>query len=238
MNLVLLDNEASEVVLPRSDPRADHILTVLRRREGEMLDVGLEDGRIGKGKVRHVSEEGVTLTVEWTGLAPHLHPITLILGMPRPQTGRRLLREMTGLGVRRLIVCGTDRSDPGYARSRLWTSGEWQRHLRSGAEQAFNPRVPDLMIHVDLTAALDDVGGGCERIAMDNYESPASLSTWKPHESCLCLAIGAERGWSAQERLLLRNRGFRFYHLGTRVLRMDTAAIACVAIALSRMGLA
>lgn len=237
MNLILLDSEELDVLLPPTDPRARHIVDVLRRSEGDVFDVGLSDGRVGKGRVENVGEDGLRVSVEWTGRSAELHPVTLIIGMPRPQTARRLLREMTGMGARRLIFSGTDRGEPGYARSSLWSSGEFERHLRSGAEQAFNPRLPDLVIVKDLEAAIEMAGGDADRIALDNYEAPESLPKWSPSKESAVVAMGAERGWSGAERDLLRRTGFAFYHLGSRVLRLETAAVAAMSIALSRMDL-
>jgi RsmE family RNA methyltransferase len=47
----------------------------------------------------------------------------------------------------------------------------------------------------------------------------------------LALAFGPERGWSAGERQLLRAQGFELAHLGTRVLRTETAVVAALALA-------
>jgi RsmE family RNA methyltransferase len=52
----------------------------------------------------------------------------------------------------------------------------------------------------------------------------------------LVLAFGPERGWSAAERDLLRAQHFAFAHLGTRVLRSETAVIAALAVVRSRLG--
>jgi len=237
MNLILLDSDELDVLLPRTDPRAAHILDVLRRTRGETFDVGLIDGRVGKARMEHVDEAGLRVSVEWTGRSAELHPITLIIGMPRPQTARRLLREMTAMGASNLYFCETDRGEPGYPQSKLWTSGESERHLRSGAEQAFNPRLPELRLFENLAAAIDSIGADPDRIALDNYEAANSLSNWSPSSESVVLCMGAERGWSADERALLRQAGFTLYHLGARVLRLETAAAAATAVALGRMGI-
>ena len=51
------------------------------------------------------------------------------------------------------------------------------------------------------------------------------------------LAVGPERGWSPRERELLREAGFRFVHLGERVLRVETAVVAAVSLVRARLGL-
>ncbi|HEY5565182.1 MAG TPA: RsmE family RNA methyltransferase, partial [Rhodothermia bacterium] len=225
-----------DAVLRRTDPRAGHILYVLRRSPGDVFDVGLVDGRVGKARLVDADDAEIRLQVEWTGAAPDLHPITAIIGMPRPQTARRLLRELTSMGVGRLVFFDTDRSEPGYRDSKLWTTNECRRHLISGAEQAFNPRLPDLLIVPDLATAIGFVEPGSDRIGLDNYESPVSLTSWMPASPRVAIALGAERGWSAGERDVLRRNKFNFFHMGARVLRLETAAVAGVTIVLSRMG--
>jgi RsmE family RNA methyltransferase len=44
------------------------------------------------------------------------------------------------------------------------------------------------------------------------------------------LAVGAERGWSGDEREQLRANGFTLKHLGQRVLRVETAVVAALGI--------
>lgn len=237
----MLDDAGSPVILPRSDRRAEHIVSVLRRSEGERFDVGLPDGRMGKALVLDISKEAVAIAVEWGDEAPPLHPIVAVIGLPRPQTARRLLRELTALGVSKMVFCGTDRGESGYEKSRLWSGGEYLRHVRDGAEQAFNPRMPAVEIVASLDAALDATLDAtkptADKVALDNYEGTSPLSAWEPRAVSLTLALGAERGWSDAERRLLRARGFDLHHLGSRVLRVEAAAVAAVAIAQSRLGL-
>jgi RsmE family RNA methyltransferase len=51
------------------------------------------------------------------------------------------------------------------------------------------------------------------------------------------LAFGAERGWSAAERALLRESGFTFAHLGERVLRTETACLVAITLIRAKLGL-
>jgi RsmE family RNA methyltransferase len=83
-------------------------------------------------------------------------------------------------------------------------------------------------------------------VALDNYESPASLAiTLKlfttakiasPSAPAVVLALGSERGWVGAERDMLRANGFALAHLGSRVLRTETACIAAIAIVKSTLG--
>ena len=52
----------------------------------------------------------------------------------------------------------------------------------------------------------------------------------------VAIAVGPERGWSARERALFLDSGYKSALLGSRILRTETAAVAGVALSLSRMG--
>ena len=51
------------------------------------------------------------------------------------------------------------------------------------------------------------------------------------------LAFGPERGWSDRDRAMLRANDFALVHLGTRVLRTETAVVAAIALVKARLGL-
>ncbi len=237
MNLILFDAGETGRPLPRSDPRALHILAVLRRREGDSFDAGLVDGPRGKGVLVAVRADGLQIAFTWGDEPPPLDPVALVVGMPRPQTARKILQEAAALGVAVLHFVGTEKGEPGYARSTLWRTDEWKRHIRAGAEQAFSTRIPQVTHGHSLAEAIDFLAGFSSRVALDNYEAPALLSQ-ADLAPPVALAIGPERGWSAAERDLLRCRGFTLAHLGPRVLRSETACVAAVSIVRGRLGLA
>ena len=48
--------------------------------------------------------------------------------------------------------------------------------------------------------------------------------------------MGPERGWSDAERQALADAGFTAYHLGDRILRVETAAVAGASLMLAGLG--
>jgi 16S rRNA (uracil1498-N3)-methyltransferase len=248
VNLILFEPAETTAPLPRTDARAVHILDVLRRRVGDTFDCGLVNGPRGKATLAALDATALTLAFAWGAPPPPLDPITLVIGLPRPQTARDILRDATSLGVAALHFVTTEKGDPNYARSTLWSSGEWRRHLVIGAEQAFCTRLPEVShgrplaeIIADLPAFAGATLAASEknstRLALDNYESPSPLSAVAVAAGApVALAFGPERGWSAAERDLLRARGFAFAHLGPRVLRAETACIAALSLVKARLG--
>ena len=234
MNLLLLPDSTASVLLPADDPRAVHIRKVLRFGVGDRLDVGCLNGPRGKGLIASDDASGLRLEIAWGKVPPPPAPLVLALGMPRPQTARKILQEGAALGVAGLAFFNPDKGEKSYADASLWTDGEARRLLWQGVEQAFSTHLPTLDRHASLDALIDATPG-IHWIALDNYESPAPLHAIEPKSPC-GLILGPERGFSPRERDLLRARNIPLAHLGPRVLRAETAATAAAAIMLSRLG--
>lgn len=223
-----------------TDRRARHIVEVLRRAEGDTFDAGLINGPRGRGTVTKITATSLSLAFDPVVPPTSPAPIRVIIGLPRPQTARDILRDATTLGVEELHFVRTEKGEPNYGQSTLWSSDEWRRQVLIGAEQAFDTQVPTVTHGGTLTSAIAGApkGNGVIRIALDNYESPAPLGKIALSEgSRVVLAIGSERGWSAAERDLLRKEGLQFAHLGNRVLRTETAVVAALAIVRANLGL-
>ena len=237
MNLVLFHPSEIDQPLSRQDRRARHLLDVLRRSPGDTFDAGVVNGPRGKGTLVSVGPGHLTLAFSWGAPPPPPCPITVLIGLPRPQTARDILREATALGVSSLHFVRTEKGEPGYGDSTLWRNGAWEEYLQQGAAQAFCTLLPAVTHGRSLADTLASLPGEAGRLALDNYEASESLATCNllGYKSAV-LALGAGRGWSPAERALLRASGFALVHLGERVLRTETACIAALALLKARQG--
>lgn len=233
MNLLLLKQKETKVFLPSEDGRVKHIREILRMTLGSEFYVGVENGPLGKARIIDENVAGISLEIEWESETRKPFPITLIVGLPRPQIGRRILEECTSLGVARIFFFPTEKGENSYISSKLWQTNEWRQHLTKGAQQAFSTTVPEV---VHFTSLLDCIEflmkegrQNVSFIGLDNYEALLSLKqSLQPEKLEHIIAIGAERGWSKNERTILRNNGFMLAHLGERVLKVDVACIVAV----------
>jgi RsmE family RNA methyltransferase len=238
VNLILFEAAELGQPLPRCDRRAIHLLEVLHRKVGDTFDAGVIDGARGQGTITALTDSALGIAFHATVPAAPPAPLTVMLGLPRPQTARDVLRDAATLGVAALHFAVTEKTDPGYVQSRLWSTGEWRRHLIAGAEQAFDPRLPAVSWGRPLAAVITDLPPDVVRLALDNYEAPRPLGQCALEPAArVALAIGGERGWSARERDLLRAQGFQFHHLGSRVLRTETACTAALTLVRAKLGL-
>jgi 16S rRNA (uracil1498-N3)-methyltransferase len=230
VNLVLFEAGEIGLTLSPSDPRTVHIAQILKRNVGDSFDAGIINGQRGKATVLSVGPGGLAFRFDGTVASAPADPIHLLVALPRPQTARKILNEATSLGVSSIRFFHSEKGEAGYASSTLWKTTEWRRHLLDGAAQAFDTGIPEVVHFPGLPEALASLPGASTRIALDNYEATermAPVSLTAP----LAVAFGPERGWSGAERALLRAGGFTLVHLGTRVLRTETAVVATLAIA-------
>jgi RsmE family RNA methyltransferase len=244
LNIVLFELAEMNQPLPLSDRRAEHILTVLKRAAGDRFDAGVINGPRGKGQVVAITANALHWTFESEaragGARPpgalHLPPIELWIGLPRPQTARKILQEATALGVSALRFFVSSKAEAGYAQSTLWTSGEWRRHALAGVEQSFTTQLPEIEFNVDLTATLR-AHPHPTLLALDNYEASQRLAALEtPLHPPVAIVVGSERGWSGAERDLLRSYGAQLVQLGPRVLRSETACLAALTLVQAQLG--
>ena len=237
MNLLLFEEAFEQTCIDSTDTRAAHLREVLKVELGSLVFVGFVRGRRARAKVTELPDDGsVHLEVLATEAAPPPLPVALLMGLPRPHTAKRLLFETASMGISRIDFFEAEKGEPSYARSSLWQDEAWRERLRLGAEQSFGTHIPEVAMYPDLQTALSAQNPQAARLALDNYESGASLGEQIPAEAKeVVLALGPERGWSSNERHTLQRNGWLLAHLGPYVLRSETAAVAAVSVAASRI---
>lgn len=244
MNIVLFEEAELVSPLPLCDPRIKHIQKILHKGVGDSFDAGIVNGAAGTAEILSVSHQGMEFRFVANGDGKPLHPVTMIIGFPRPIQLKRLLRDIASLGVSQVHLCGTELGEKSYLKATLSQPEELHAMLKDGSIQAKSTHVPQVFVHQNVASCLDFVAGNDSiRVALDNIEPTASLqgflsskfSADEAKTAGVVAAIGSERGWTANERNLFRERGFTLCGMGERVLRTETAATTAVAIILSNM---
>jgi RsmE family RNA methyltransferase len=237
LNLVLFHPAEIGHPLAPADPRAVHLRDVLKRASGDEFDAGIVNGPRGKGRIKSLTAEALHWEFTATHAPDRADDITLLCGLCRPQTARDILRDATTLGVAALHFVATEKSEPSYAQSTLWRDRSWESHVIAGAAQAFTTQVPTVSSGESLGRAIAGAAPEAMRLALDNYEATAALgAAQSPSDRALVLALGPERGWGPRDRAELRAAGFTLVHVGSRVLRLETAVIAALTLAKAARG--
>lgn len=257
MNICLFTKEEINQPLDIRDRRAEHIIKVLKKKEGESFSAGIIGESAGKATITKIEtheEKSADGKKSFTGgkiyfsFEPEtdgkaLNPLVMIIGFPRPIQLKRLLRDMAGLGVKEVHLVATELGEKSYLKSDLATSEAGYQMLLEGTEQAASTHVPLLKRHESLKECIDSIKKeDTIFLALDNINPKGSLGDWLNHaelglgEKTFVAAIGSERGWTENERKLLEQEGFIRLGMGSRVLRTETAATVAGSIILNAMG--
>ena len=236
MNLMVFESEEWGQNLPLTDHRGKHLKEILKLQIGDEIKMGLVGEKWGKGQ--YLGDENGFCRFIWPVRvfdAPPPYPLVLLIGTPRPPTARRLLKDLTTLGVASLHFTPTDLGEKSYLQSSLWTKNEYRENLLEGAQQGESTHLPEVHTHRNLHEALKALPAGGLRIAPDLPKHGLSQLTWPvtPPET-VTIAVGPERGWTEKERIYLGENNFQTMNLGPRNLRTETASLTAVSLILSR----
>ncbi len=243
MNLLIFRPGEWEQPLSPDDIRCLHIKTILNINPGDILAAGELGGHLGKAVLREARKDGsLVFDFHPEKEAPPLCSLNLVIGMPRPPTAKRLIRDLTAAGVARILFTGTDLGEKSYLGSRLWRKEEWKEAVLTGLAQGKSTLPPAVEKYYSLYRAMDSLDSKSGLLALDNKSPQKTLKKalaggmppGKKTEG-ITLALGPERGWSDRERALLKDRGFGLCSLGSRVLRTETAVHMSCALAMGAL---
>jgi RsmE family RNA methyltransferase len=251
--LPLTAQPAAHVLIAKRDPRAIHLIKVLHKKMGGSFDAGVIGGKRGRGTIESTLPDGsLAIRLELNEKAPDRLPIHIAIGFPRPIQLRRILRELSNMGVGEISLFGTDLGEKSYRDTTLFSSGGARAALVEGAAQSRDTLLPTLRIFPSLDEWLAAIMGNVERrmgnvsniIAADNIDpdgsfadllrtvsaAPPLASTPEARTVPCSLIIGCERGWSERERTLFKASGVRRLSLGERALKTETACVVAAAL--------
>ncbi len=235
MNIILLKN-SKDTIFKKDDIRAKHIKKILKLKEGENFKAGIINKELGICTINSIEDGTYNCTYKKTKTPESLLPITLLCGMVRPITAKRILKDATTIGISKIIFTTTDKGEKSYQKSKLWTSEEIEKHILEGASQSGNPLLPKIEICHSLKNSLEKIA--CEtqisKICLDNTLKSPHLKSLKL-TSPITIAIGSERGWSSRELTILQENNFQIANIGNRILRTETAIPITTGIVLSKI---
>ena len=148
------------------------------------IAVGVVGGPVGEAVLHAVGDDSITLVCDWAPKVsvPQLLPVDVLVGLARPETCRKVLRELSTLGVRSVTFVLCTLSERSYSTSKLWRDGEWVRHLSLGAEQAFRTRLPAVHHCSSLRRALAGLGAGGgspKKSRSPRSQRPSARAPWR-----------------------------------------------------------
>ena len=250
MNCLLLpiDNfsnaDATSAQAYISDPKQiDHIHKVLGLQVGDSLKIGQLGGKLGSAIIDDMTPTAIQLReVQLTLAPPNKLDLTVVLALPRPKVLRRLIMDMTALGVAHIILINSYRSQKSYWQSPML--GRLDEFVLEGLQQAVDTIAPTItlekrfkpFVEDKLPRLLTDIDGQAivahpyGALSLSAYLQRASIASGSANNSGLptdslpkIVFIGSEGGWIDYEIELLAAQGCQALTIGSRILRTEAA---------------
>lgn len=220
-----------EVVL--SPAESHHLIKVLRLQKGERVEVSNGCGRIFSAEISRLEAAAAHLKIisELPGVMESFLQITLGLALVRAETFNLIVRQITEMGIPRLVPFHSTRS---LIRPENWKKSRHNRWLRLAQEalkSSQGRKLPEIEYPVAFLEALE----GPEDLRIMFWEGQRQSSgkvdlTTRHRPQSVRALIGPEGGFTAAEAAAAQEAGFILLGLGPRRLRVETAALAAVSI--------
>lgn len=237
MNYILLPE--SDIALPYAqinDPaQITHIHKVLNLQLGDTLKIGQLGGHLGTAVINEMTPNNIQLAdVQLDTAPPPKLDVTVVLALPRPKVLRRLIMDMTALGVRDIVLINSYRTQKSYWQSPLLA--RLDEFVLEGLQQGVDTVAPRISMQKRFKPFVEDelaslithdaiVAHPYSELSLTQYlqqhASQPAPSTKAALPSVVC--IGSEGGWIDYEIELLAAQGCQAVHMGSRILRTEAA---------------
>jgi len=216
--------------------RATHAREVHELTVGAKVSAGLLNGLLGKALVTSVTAEQVTLKLDLTQPPPVRRGYTLIVGLSRPQTVKKVLSIAGMCGIDAVYFVNASLGEKSYLQSKALEEKRIEIELIKGLEQARDTIPAKVEICTNFKSFMKDnwskLEPDPEQAALKilaHTESNASISNTRLLTGqSVIMAIGPEAGWAPEEVLLFKDKGFQAVTLGERILRVEYALVSLI----------
>ena len=199
MNIILFDSSEIGKPLPRRDERTLHLLKVLHKKAGDSFEAGILGGNLGQGYIDTIKLDGsIVYSLDLKEEAPPRCPIRMAVGFPRPIQIRRLLRDLSNLGLEAVDLISTELGEKSYRETKLLTDGGAREALIEGAVQARDTRLPVLSTYYSLKDWLKERPWDRPHSPEESSSGTSSFSEKKTR-----LVWGAYGGSASQSPILI-----------------------------------
>lgn len=227
MNILLLppQNFVQDCAVIDNVAQLTHIRTVLKSVQGDWLKIGQLGGRLGVGQIDSIADDKIVLkNVGLTALPPKKLGVTVILALPRPKVVRRLVLDMTAMGVDKIVLLNSYNSEKSYWQSPLVSDENLQHYVWEGLQQGVDTIAPTIVKALRFKPFVED--------DLPTLEGQKWVAHPYAHQSFGQLAqfglpsvliVGAEGGFISYEIDLLKANGVQAVSVGERILRTESA---------------
>lgn len=230
VNIILLNPEqinqdAHTAIL--SQAQSQHVIEVLKSDKGDTIKIGELGGCLGTAQIANIDNKVVYLcNLSLNASPPPKLDVTVILALPRPKVLRRLIIDMTAIGVNQIILMNSYRTDKSYWGSPLLAKID--DFIDEGLQQGADTIPPNVLFKKRFKPFVEDELPNLmgDKIVFHPYADVAVGQYHQKHPLPKVVIIGAEGGFIEYEIELLKSVGVLPVSLGRRILRTESAVNA------------
>lgn len=237
-SLIILEQECVDPTLAvLQGSRALYAFETHGVRVGQTIRIAVLGLNRGEGVVETASSSEVQIRFTFGAPALENFPaVHLIVGVPRPQTIKKVVQAAVMLGARSLHFVRSEKGDKSYLQSRSLEPGLLLEESIKALEQVWDAHPPQIKVDRSFeTFCKEDL------CALTSNDSNSSKLLFVAHPSgneftyqerdkvkkseSIVIAVGPERGWSDGEVGAFVGCGFNVLGLGPRVMRVEIALV-------------
>jgi 16S rRNA (uracil1498-N3)-methyltransferase len=226
-------SEGAEVEIRGAD--AHHIASVLRLAAGDWLILSDGEGRSFRSTITEVKSRLVRARIEEIiqRRAGHTPPVLAIAAI-RSERLEWAVQKCVELGCQRTIPFHSERTvRKGEKIKRL------ERIALEAAKQSGLPALPRIDAPIEFSELCGMLGDFSPAIMLYEGERERSLKDaleGRPSDRESLVIVGPEGGFTSDEVEMARERGALTASIGSQILRVETAAVAAMAILQYELG--
>ena len=212
-----------------------HVNKVLTAKVGDTLKIGQLGGKLGSAIIKDIASDSIELgDIQLTINPPAKLNLTVVLALPRPKVLRRLIMDMTALGVNDIILINSYRTQKSYWQSPMLA--RLDEFVLEGLQQGVDTVAPRISLQKRFKPFVEDevaslitnraiVAHPYSALSFAQYREQQLKNPGPLHNSALpsMVFIGAEGGWIDYEIDLLAKQGCMAVNIGPRILRTEAA---------------
>jgi 16S rRNA (uracil1498-N3)-methyltransferase len=214
-----------------------YLSRVLRLRSGDRFLALLDSGVAWLAKLE---DDGAELLEPQSVESELPLNVTLVISLPKGSGFDDVVRQVTELGVRRIVPVMSDRTVLKPSANR---HDRWQRIAGEATEQSERSQTPTVEEPIDFSRYLNELeppksndlryfcwGRGDSVHLLSQLQTDLLAGDQIDMTISITIAIGPEGGWTDEEVTRSVKAGFVSVSLGKRILRAITAPAAAMAI--------
>lgn len=222
--------EASSVVT-LDEEAAHHVAKVLRLKCGQRLQLFNGNGNEYTASIQRIEKKRVELWIEEAISVDRESPLKLHL-FQSISKGERMdfvMQKAVELGASELTPVLSERCVVRLNAERLEKKRKhWQKIAYSACEQSGRTQLPKVHSPRSFQEVIREQTGAQKYILLP--EAKQSIASLELKAASVSIMIGPEGGFSPQEAMLATQSNFSAIHIGPRVLRTETAALAALSV--------